>query len=264
MLGKIKLLSLSGFHKWKSGLYSASCCSWVNATTGFNEQINLLMSPLDSDMAEFLLQLFAMGGCQELGLTVLTAIGSHMLRTSRLWWFSTAAVVPTYSFCLFWSGEMHFEMIWELGQMLGKWKFYFCQEQSLVLIRKKGTLASLGQFGQDIHVRDIMLLPPISFLFTPQLLGHMLLSPCSVLAWQTKGSDVPCEWSRKWSKRMGFKLWQTWLACTELTSSPDCLIWQKTGTLSWIWSLLLWPHVVLISNTIISGFCAFTRVCVGK
>lgn len=67
-----------------------------------------------------------------------------------------------------------------------------------------------------------------------------------------------------WSKKVGFKLWQTWSACAELTSSPDCLIWQKTEILSWTWSLLLWPPVVLISNIIISGFCAFRRVCVGK
>lgn len=33
------------------------------------------MSPLDSDMGEFLLQLSVMGACQEPGVTVLIAIG---------------------------------------------------------------------------------------------------------------------------------------------------------------------------------------------
>lgn len=135
-----------GFTNGNLAFYSASCCSQVNATTGFNEQINLLMSPLDSDMAEFLLQLSVMGVCQE-WLCWLPLV--YMLLIIHLWWFSAAAVMPTCCLCLFWSGEIDFEMVWELGQMLGKWKFHFCWDQPLVLIWKKGTLSSLGQFGQD-------------------------------------------------------------------------------------------------------------------
>lgn len=66
-----------GFTNGNLVSYLASWCSQVNATTGFNEQINLLMSLLDSDLAEFLLQLFAMGVCQETGVTVLTATGTY-------------------------------------------------------------------------------------------------------------------------------------------------------------------------------------------
>lgn len=81
-----------GFTNGNLVSYLASCCSRVNATTGFNEQINLLMSLLDSDMAEFLLQLFAMRQeCQETGVTVLTATGTYAAYKS--------SVVVFYSCC---------------------------------------------------------------------------------------------------------------------------------------------------------------------
>lgn len=51
----------------------------------------LLMSLLDSDLAEFLLQLFAMGVCQETGVTVLTATGTYAAYKS--------SVVVFYSCC---------------------------------------------------------------------------------------------------------------------------------------------------------------------
>lgn len=39
--------------------------------------------------------------------------------------------------------------------MLEKWKSYFCQDQPLVLIRKKGALASLAQYGRDSQWQSI-------------------------------------------------------------------------------------------------------------
>lgn len=61
------------------------------------------------------------------GVTVLIAV-VHMLITICLQviQFSIAAVVPTYSFWFFLSGEMHCEMTWELSQMLEEWKLCFC------------------------------------------------------------------------------------------------------------------------------------------
>lgn len=222
------------------------------------------MSLLDSDMAEFLLQLFAMGVCQETGVTVLTATGTYAACKS--------SVVVFYSCCgahiqllslLIWWNALWDDLRARAG--VGKVEVLLLSGPTIAFDLKERNPCFPGTIWSGHSVtEDIMLLPPISFLFTPQLLGHMLLSPCSVSAWQTKGSDVPCEWSRKWSKKVGFKLRQTWSACAELTSSPDCLIWQKTGSLSWTWSFLLWPHVVLISNIIISGFCVVRRACVGK
>ena len=91
---------------------SASCCSCVNATTGFNEPGNSLTSPLNNDVVEFLLQPFAMGACREPGVTVLIAVGTYVgYNLSAVIQFSMAAVMPTYSFWLLLSGEMHFEMI---------------------------------------------------------------------------------------------------------------------------------------------------------
>lgn len=49
------------------------------------------MSPLDSDMAEFLLQLSVMGVCQEPGVTVLIAIGTCAAYSS--------SVMAFYSCC---------------------------------------------------------------------------------------------------------------------------------------------------------------------
>ena len=90
----------------------ASRCSCVNATTGFNEHGNSLASPLNNDVVEFLLQLFAVGACREPGVTVLIAISTYASYSlSAVIQFSMAAVMPTYSFWLFLSGEMHFEMI---------------------------------------------------------------------------------------------------------------------------------------------------------
>lgn len=148
-----------------------------------------------------------MGACREPGVTVLIAIGTYVgYNSSAVIQFSMAAVMPTYSFWLLLSGEMHFEMIWEPGQMLEKRKFYFWGGQPLVLIWKKGALASLGQFGRASQWQSIpCFLPPISFSLPSQPLGHMLLPHCPASAWQTKGSHVPCGWSRK-SNQKGWSL----------------------------------------------------------
>lgn len=53
-----------------------------------------------------------MGACREPVVTVLIAIGTYAgYNLPAVIQFSTAAVMPTYSFWLFLSGEVHVEMI---------------------------------------------------------------------------------------------------------------------------------------------------------
>jgi len=47
-----------------------SRCSCVDAAAGFSEQGNWLTSPLNNDVAEFRLRLFATGACREPGVAV--------------------------------------------------------------------------------------------------------------------------------------------------------------------------------------------------
>lgn len=139
-----------------------------------------------------------MGACREPGVTVLIAVGTYVgYNLSAVIQFSMAAVMPTYSFWLLLSGEMHFEMIWEPGQMLEKRKFYCCGDQPLVLIWKKGALASLGQFGQASRWQSI---PCFCHLFLSRFLPSRWVTCCFhiVLHQLDKPkAHVPCGWSRK-------------------------------------------------------------------
>lgn len=157
------------------------CCSRINATAVFSEHENSLKSHLINDFVKCLLQSLAVVAWLEPGMTLRiasSACGGHS--SPALAWVSTwwpqiifgSSYLATYT------------LIFKWGLMLEK--FYFCQDQSLVLLWQKHWDSCAGL----VLGRTSGACAPCFFLACSPLLCHTPVPPCHVSAGQTKGPNT--------------------------------------------------------------------------
>lgn len=134
-----------------------------------------------------------MGACREPGVTVLIAVGTYVgYNLSAVIQFSMAAVMPTYSFWLLLSGEMHFEMIWEPGQMLESANFTAVGTNHWFWFERKEPLPPWDNLVRPVDGRAYHAFATYFFLASFPAAGSHAASTLSCIS-----SHVPCGWSRK-------------------------------------------------------------------